>query len=72
MNREQAIYAGLCFVEPRLKNEQTARRKRVRVVSTDASQFRTNRMRTHTLNPKRDFDSIGRNTPLRGYCGVAR
>ena len=72
MNREQAIYERLRKTWLPLKNEQNSEGENVCVSSTDASEFRTNRMRTHTLNPKRDFDSIGRNTPLRGYCGVAR
>ena len=72
MSLRQAIYDGLCKTELQLENEQNCEGESVRVSSTDASQFRTNRMQHNTPTLLRDFDSTGRNTPLRGYCGVAR
>jgi len=72
MTRQQAIYDGLCKTELQLDNERNCEDKSVCVCSTDASQFRTEPMRTNTPNRLRDFDRTARNTPLRGYFGVAR
>lgn len=50
-----------------LNNEQNCEGKHVRAGTRTPRSFRPNRMRYNNPDPKRDFDSIARNTPLRGY-----
>ena len=72
MNREQAIYERLRKTWLPLKNEHNSEGENGRADNTTASEFRSYRMRHNTPNRLSYFDSIGRNTPLRGYNEVAR
>ena len=72
MSPQQAIYESPCKTWLPLKNEHNSEGENGRADNTTASEFRTNPMSTNTPNRLSYFDSIGRNTPLRGYNGVAR